>query len=55
MIFVAVCIKFGSKKWSELLVTPILKPCYTYRVMGTPVEATLWDGLIKYISNMNQK
>ena len=28
MIFVAVWIKFGSKKWSELLVTPIMKPCF---------------------------
>ena len=28
MIFVAVWIKFGSEKWSELLVTPILKPCF---------------------------
>ena len=28
MIFLAVWIKFGSEKWSELLVTPILKPCF---------------------------
>ena len=28
MIFVVVWIKFGSEKWSELLVTPILKPGY---------------------------
>ena len=26
----AVWIKFGSEKWSKLLVTPILKPCYTH-------------------------
>ena len=28
MIFLAVWIKFSSEKWSELVVTPILKPCY---------------------------
>ena len=32
LIFVAVWIKFGSEKWSELLVTPILKPCFKVKL-----------------------
>ena len=41
IIFVAVWIKFGSKKWSELLVTHILKPCFIMSV--TPQTPTLKD------------
>ena len=43
MIVVAVWIKFGSEKWSELLVTPILKPCYNSKYFMKVVTQNKFD------------